>query len=108
LNSRGFCALEVQSASDAYRWASEVAVSVIVTDAELQGDEDGFCLARKLKGDTRLGHVPVIIVAHRTAEGVREAARQAECHLASTTASARSVSRLISRFASRPETSRVG
>jgi DNA-binding response OmpR family regulator len=95
LNGRGFCVLEAHSAAEAYYWAREVPVSIIITDIELPGDEDGLCLTCKLKGDRRIHQVPVVVLADRIISSVRSAARGAGCDLISARASLRNLLPLV-------------
>jgi DNA-binding response OmpR family regulator len=83
LSSRGFCALETNNAGEAYRLASEVPVAIVITDVELAGEEDGFSLTRRLKADPRIHQIPVLILADRIVDSVRQAAHTAGCDLLS-------------------------
>jgi CheY-like chemotaxis protein len=58
----GFCTLQASNASDAFRLASELPPSAIVTDVHLEGEEDGLRLTRRLKQDERIKSVPVVIL----------------------------------------------
>lgn len=108
LNRRGFCSLDARTALDAYRWASEVTVSIIITDVELPGDEDGFHLTRQLKQDDRTRTVPVVAIATRRDKSLRTAARHAGCDLISSTASPRALTRRIERLVSRSRQMQTG
>ena len=105
--SRGFTAsrtdseMAARSASEAYRWAREVPVSIVITDVELPGDEDGRCLTRKLKGDRRIHEVPVAVLANRIIGSVRKAAGDAGCHLITARASPATVLPLVGPLMSR-------
>jgi DNA-binding response OmpR family regulator len=101
LNGKGFCVLETQSASEAYCVAREMRVSIIITDIDLPGVEDGFGLTRKLKGDRRLRQMPVAVLADRISDSVRRAAGDAGCDLISTRSSARTLFPLIDLLISR-------
>lgn len=101
LNARGFCVLEAQNASEARYWAREVPVSIIITDVELRGDEDGLCLTRKLRGDRRIHHVPVVVLAKSIISSVRKAARDAGCDLITAKASPSTLLPLVELLISR-------
>jgi CheY-like chemotaxis protein len=81
LFSRGFCALETNNAGAAFRLAAEVVLSIVITHVELTGGDDGFTLTRKLKAHPRIRHIPVLILADRIVDSVREAAHSAGCDL---------------------------
>lgn len=96
--------LETPSASDAYRWACEVAISIVISDVELSGNEDGFSLARRLKADRRIQSVPVLLLVDCITDDVRKAASDAGCHLVATRASEGTLLPLINGLISRRST----
>src|SRR5688572_20201243 len=77
----GFSTLQASSAADAYRLATELPPAAVVTDVRLAGDEDGLQLTRRLKEDSRMRHVPVVILSGYVFPRDREAAAHAGCDL---------------------------
>lgn len=77
----GFCTLQASNASDAFKLASELPPSAIVTDVHLEGEEDGLRLTRRLKQDERIKSVPVVILTGYVFAHDREAAARAGCDL---------------------------
>lgn len=76
----GFCTLQASSAADAYRLATELPPVAVITDVRLTGDEDGLRLTRRLKGDSRMRHVPVVVLTGYVGMHASEAAH-AGCDL---------------------------
>jgi len=77
----GFCTLQASNASDAFKLASELPPSAIVTDVHLDGQEDGLRLTRRLKQDARTKDVPVVILTGYVFAGDREEAARAGCDM---------------------------
>jgi len=77
----GFCTLQASSAADAYRMATELPPAAVITDMRLPGEEDGLRLTRRLKDDSRMCHVPVVILTGGVVTHDREAAAHAGCDL---------------------------
>jgi two-component system, cell cycle response regulator DivK len=77
----GFCTLQASSAADAFRLATELPPSAVVTDVKLMGDEDGLRLTQRLKEDARMRDVPVVVLTGYVLEHHREAAAHAGCDL---------------------------
>lgn len=76
---KGFCTLQASSAADAYRLAVELPPAAVVTDIRLQGTEDGLGLTRRLKEDTAMRAVPVVVLTGYVFTHDREAAARAGC-----------------------------
>ena len=77
----GFCTLQASSAADAYRMATELPPSAVVTDVKLMGEEDGLRLTRRLKDDSRMRHVPVVILTGYVFTRASAEAAEAGCDL---------------------------
>lgn len=59
----GFCTLQASTAADAFRLASELSPSVVITDIRLPGADDGLALTTRLKGDGAMHGIPVVILS---------------------------------------------
>jgi DNA-binding response OmpR family regulator len=77
----GFCTLLAESASDAYRMASELPPAAVVTTVRLGGTEDGIGLARRLKAHDALRGVPVVMLTTGAISYGHEMAARATCDL---------------------------
>ena len=77
----GFCTLQARTAADAFRLASELTPTAVVTDLRLAGDESGLELTRRLKQDNALRRVPVVMLTANSFTNDREAAARAGCDL---------------------------
>ena len=77
----GFWTLQANNAADALRLASELPPAAIVTDVRLAGIEDGFLLARRLKQDERMRHVPVVVLSAYGSSQDADPAVHASCDL---------------------------
>ena len=77
----GFCTLLAESASDAYRMATELPPAAVVTSVRLTGTEDGVALARRLKENDALRGVPVVSLTSGAISYGREMAARAACDL---------------------------
>src|SRR5215210_7402166 len=77
----GFSTLQASTAADAFRIATELAPAAVVTDITLAGDEDGLRFTRRLKQDSRMRHVPVVILTGQVFPYDREAAAHSGCDL---------------------------
>ena len=58
----GFCTLQARTAADAYRLATELLPELVITDARLDGPEDGLTLTRRLKLDDLTSEIPVVLL----------------------------------------------
>jgi CheY-like chemotaxis protein len=64
---RGYCTLQAATPSDACRLALELRPAAIVADVHLSICEDGIPLARRLRQESGLRHVPMLILAGTSA-----------------------------------------
>ena len=78
---QGYTTLQARSAADAFRLASELAPSAIVTDVKLDGRDNGLILTRLLKQDDRTRRTPVVVLTGYVLTHNREAAARAGCDL---------------------------
>lgn len=76
LKLSGYATLEAADGQEALRLAQSGAPDLVITDISLPGI-DGLELTRQLRGDPRLGSVPVIVVSAHDSESVREEVRAA-------------------------------
>ena len=81
LRQEGYCTLEADCASDAYRLASEATPDIVVTGVRLTGQIDGLALTRQLKADEHTRGVPVVVLSGFVSQRYRDAAAQAGCDL---------------------------
>ena len=59
----GFRTLQASTAAEAFRLASELSPSVVITDLWLSGADDGLALTTRLKGDGAMQGIPVVILS---------------------------------------------
>ena len=81
LRANGYCTLQADGATAAYRLALELTPDVAVVDVALPGGEDGLRLTRRLKECTETSRVPVIILTGQVFRRDREQAYHAGCDL---------------------------
>jgi len=79
LQNSGYVTLQCRTADEALRMASELVPDVIVTDVAMPGEQDGFWLVTRLKGQAETRRIPVIVVTGHTFAVHRELAVRAGC-----------------------------
>jgi CheY-like chemotaxis protein len=77
----GYWTLQAETASDAYRLASELQPAVVVTCVRLRGQEDGLDLTRRIKTDEHTRNLSVVVLSGYLFSGAIEAATAAGCDL---------------------------
>jgi CheY-like chemotaxis protein len=81
LRRQGYCTLQAETASDAYRLASELRPHVVVTCVRLRGEENGLELTRRIKDDEAMRQLRVVILSGYVFRGSSEQAAAAGCDL---------------------------
>ncbi len=66
LQAAGFRTLEATNAAQAYAIASDSIPSLIIMDVGLPGGVDGIEATRTIKSDTKLAHIPIIMLTGRS------------------------------------------
>jgi len=60
---RGYCTLQAANTADACRLAAEMLPAAVIADVDLSICEDGVPLVRRLREESGLWHIPVVILA---------------------------------------------
>jgi CheY-like chemotaxis protein len=79
LQRQGYCTLQAETASEAYRLAREMHPEIVVTQVKLRGEEDGLELTRRIKDDEHTRQSMVVVLSSYVFKTDSDAAAAAGC-----------------------------